>query len=304
MSILAIDIGGTKIKYGLIEDSFTDFQGLSISTPANGEFNQTAEVLDQLFQQYSGVKGVGIGFPGIVDYKTQTVQFSPNTIDWKGINVSKVLREKWNVPVVVDNDANLFTFAESKIGSAENCTHVLGITLGTGIGSGIVFDNEIYRGNRGAAGELGHTVVIPEGPLCSCGRRGCLESLIGKKAMQRDLQGFIGQGIVTSCSKSSTPEEMYLQARNGDLVCLEIFRKLSYYLGIALANAVNFFDFDGIVIGGGISSAFDLFIDNLKFYFHHHLINYPHRQVRIYPSGLKSRAALIGAGLLVEQLLR
>ncbi|MGC9366506.1 MAG: ROK family protein [bacterium] len=303
MSILALDFGGTKIKYGLIEKDYLQFQDNSITTPSGGQFSQTVEALDKLFQKFSEVKAVGIGFPGIVDFKKQTVRFSPNTSEWEGKNISRVLREKWNVPVVVDNDANLFTYAESKIGAGQKCSHVLGITLGTGVGSGVVINNEIYRGVNGAAGELGHTVVVPEGPLCSCGRRGCLESLVGKKAMQRDLAGYIQQGIATSCSKSCSPEEIYNQGLKGDLVALEIFRKLSIYLGIALANAVNFFDFDGIVLGGGISSAYRLFIEDLKFHFKHHLINFSQRQIKIYPSQLKSRAALIGAGLLAEKLL-
>lgn len=303
MPILALDFGGTKIKYGLIEKDFQQFQDNSIATPPGAQFSQTVEALDNLFKKFSEVKSVGIGFPGIVDFKNQTVKFSPNTSEWEGKNISDVLRKKWNVPVVVDNDANLFTYAESKIGAGEKCTDVLGITLGTGVGSGIVLDKEIYRGINGAAGELGHTVVVPEGPLCSCGRRGCLESLVGKKAMQRDLAGYLHQGIATTCSISSSPQEIYNQALKGDQVALEIFRKLSIYLGIALANAVNFFDFDGIILGGGISSAYHLFIEELKFHFNHHLINFPQRQVEIYPSRLKSRAALIGAGLLAEKIL-
>ncbi len=297
--ILSFDIGGTRIKYATISKDLNIIEHNITDTPPDGNCEKTIEVLNKIFLSFNNIDAVSIGFPGIVDYKNNIIKFAPNLLNWQNVEIGNILFKLWDKPVLVDNDANLFTYAETHLGSGKASKAVLGITLGTGVGSGIVFNGEIYRGVNYSAGELGHCILLPDGPLCSCGRRGCLESLVSKNAIRRRLLNSIKFGAQTICTIDDDPDDIYNAALKGDELACEIFSKSGHYLGIAIANAVNFFDFDCVVIGGGITGSYDLMLPSLQRSLNANLINFNLRNLKITRSKLNENAALLGGALLM-----
>jgi len=207
------------------------------------------------------------------------------------------------LPAFLENDANVAALGEQWRGAGQGSANMVMVTIGTGIGGGIVLDGRLYTGANGAAGELGHAVIEPGGPQCSCGRRGCLETLTSATAMVRMAREAMDRGVKTELSKEENLEarDIIMAARAGDRLALEIVEKAAYYLGIGLGNIINILNPDTIVIGGGVSRAGELLFEPLCRAARENCLESAGSIVRIVPAQLGNDAGFVGAAKLVLQ---
>ncbi|MGA8762302.1 MAG: ROK family protein, partial [Candidatus Sulfotelmatobacter sp.] len=209
--------------------------------------------------------GAGIGVPGIIDMQTGIVRKSANLPGWSDYPVRAEIEQRLKAHVVLENDANVAALGEKWLGAARDVANMAMVTLGTGIGGGIVLDGKIWHGMHGMAGEVGHVMVEPEGYPCGCGSRGCVEQYASATAVVRMAQEAISSGEAPMLAKASssdpefTAQSIYTLAIQGNEDAGRIFRSVGRYLGILLADIINVLNLDMYVIGGGVSSAWDAF---------------------------------------------
>jgi glucokinase len=249
INAIGVDIGATKIAGGFFVFDGKDIKAESwqkIPTPKTAK-EIVAEVVKMVkeLQEVRPIKGVGISVAGPVDTKKGKILNPPNLIQLANVNLRQMLETKLHLPITIENDARAFTLGQALFGKAKNERLVFGLTIGTGVGGGLVANGKIFKGAHDAATEIGHTVVDVNGPLCHCGRHGCLEEYISGRAIKRFT--------------NRTPEEAEAEARTGRLAAIHAWKRYGFYLGIGLANIVNTFDPAVIVIGGGLVNASDLY---------------------------------------------
>ncbi|MGQ9617774.1 MAG: ROK family protein [Candidatus Aminicenantia bacterium] len=292
MSWLGIDIGGTEIKSCLITNEEKIIKELNFPTPHD---------LDSLLQRFieiyenlstnEKIEGAGIGIAGFIDINEWVLRSSPNMKFLDGINLLDYFGSKINIPFIVDNDANMAAWGEFKIGAGTEVKNMVHVTLGTGVGSGIIIDGKLFHGSTGFGAELGHTVVNPEGIPCNCGGRGCLETEASAQKIVKNYLDLIGKETLL------TSKEVYDFARNGDERAIEAFRKAGYYLGIGLANVINLLNPELIVLGGGVMNAGDLIMKPVLEEIRKRAISFPFNSLKIVPALLGNKAGMIGAAL-------
>lgn len=295
--IAGIDLGGTNLKIGVfsLEGELLKIWKTS-SKPFKNPDNIKSAIIDELnrFEEYSNIQAIGIGVPGLVTNDGIVIE-SPNFPDWHEVNIMEILQKMLNAPVRVENDANLFAIGEGFAGSAKDCKNFVGITLGTGVGGGIILDGQIYRGNKGMAGEIGHIVIHPSGPICSCGKKGCLEAYSSataiKKMMEQQTQLILEAQDIAGL------------AMKGDKTAKKIFEKAGYHLGIGIATIVNLLDIEMVVIGGGVSNAWELLDKGIHKGFEEHTFKTHLEKVQIKKSLLGENAGIFGGFYIAKESL-
>jgi glucokinase len=288
MFIAGIDLGGTNIKFGIFSKEGELLKSWKASSKPLLDPKVIPDyIFDELkrYEQWSEIKALGIGVPGLVSVDG-IVKESPNFPDWKDVPVKQMLSEKFGIPVIVENDANLFTIGEGSFGNAKHCKNYVGITIGTGVGGGIVIDGNIVHGCKGMAGEIGHIVIHPSGPLCSCGKKGCLEAYSSATAIKKIM--FHQTGLELEA------EDVAKLALKGDKVALKVFEKVGYHLGIGIATIVNLLDVEVVVIGGGVSKSWDLLQKHIQKGFVEHTFKVHLDTVKIEKSLLGDNAGIFG----------
>jgi len=262
----AVDIGGTKIAVGMVTESGQVLARKESPTDAASYANSLATIGGLLREtaQIAGVEitGIGIGSTGPVDPftgKFGEVDFLPG---WRGQNPVEDLTRIFHVPVALENDADAAAIAEAGWGAGKNKSRLIYVTVGTGIGGGIVFDGHLYRGVGGAHPELGHQVIDPAGPLCSCGFRGCWESLAAGPAMAAWLDANAPADYPHR--EHLTAKRICQLARQDDALAQQAVKREAYYLGIGLANLINLFTPDLIVLSGSLMKSSPLFLDGIR----------------------------------------
>ena len=294
---LGLDLGGTNIKVVVLDDATGTEKVVSSETvPTFAERGPAAvvarlvDIARGITESQTGIKAIGIGVPGLFDVTLGTIELFPNLPGpWRGQPVRDPVAEDLGLPVTLINDARAFTLAEGTIGAGLGSSTLVCVTLGTGIGGGIMFDGELYTGPLGVAGEIGHQTVLPDGPLCGCGNRGCAEALARADA-------------IAARAGRRTVEEVYTGVEAGEPDCLEAVRFAAYYLGIALANAVALLGPDRIVIGGGISEAGDVALDPIRHAVRERVTLVPTDSINVVPAALGSKAGAVGAALAARSL--
>jgi len=307
---IGIDIGGTNTQIGFVDQDGKVFLETTMSTVLGETFEEYLEELygviteaiastDEKFD----IIGIGIGAPNGNYYKG-TIEFAPN-LKWKGvIEVTKLVAEKFKVPAVLTNDANAAAIGEMMFGGAKGMKNFIIITLGTGLGSGIVVNGELVYGHDGFAGELGHVVVEKGGRLCGCGRRGCLETYASATGIRRTAFEVIAdRNQETLLSKLSyddiTSFKIYEAAQNGDHIAREIFRETGRYLGEALADFVANGSPEAIFLFGGLANAGELILDPTEKFMEENLLHIFKNKVKLQISQLnEGDAAVVGAAAL------
>jgi glucokinase len=262
----AVDIGGTKIAVGVVDDGGKVLSRMQAPTDPDrydGGLNVIAGMLRETASQ-AGVElsGIGIGSTGPVDPirgEFGDVDFLPG---WRGRNPVKDLAQIFNVRVALENDGDAAALAEAGWGAGRNRSRLIYVTVGTGIGGGIVLDGKLYRGVDGAHPEVGHHVVDPAGPECSCGFHGCWESLAAGPAMAAWLEGHAPPGYPHR--ERMTAKRICELAQQGDAVALQAVEHEAYYLGLGLANLINLFTPDAIVLSGSVMKSAPLFLDRIR----------------------------------------
>jgi glucokinase len=288
---LGLDLGGTNIKWVVLEgDGVPEVLGRgTLPTDGGGGPDVVASRLtqarDDAFRQYGPIETVGLGVPGLFDAQTGGVSLFPNLPGpWRGYPLRDEVSRGLASDVVMINDARAFTIAESTMGSGRGARIVVAMVLGTGVGGGITIDGRLHLGAFGTAGEIGHQTVLPDGPMCGCGNRGCVESLTKADALA-ELAGM------------DSAEEVYENAARGDERSLDAIAQVAEYLGIALANTVTVIGPDVVVVGGGIAAAGDLLFVPLREAIRRRVTLVPVDRLSVVPASLGSVAGAIGAAL-------
>ena len=272
--VIGIDIGGTKISVSLAKKDGTIVEKKELNTRVRSDAKSSIkEIVDTvnliLFQQRisaSDILGIGVSVPGAVSPEKGIIPESPNLPGWKGIRIKDILRKKFRRPVFINNDAKASALAEKLFGIGNKVNNFIYVTVSTGIGSGIIIGGELVTGASFSAGEIGHTTIIPGGPQCNCGKRGCLEALSSgtaiaaqaKRMMEAGKFNELGSYKMRPGNGRLTAEIVADAAREGDPLAIQILRNAGHFLGIGLANVINILNPEVVVLGGGVMKAGDL----------------------------------------------
>jgi glucokinase len=268
---IGIDVGGTKVLGGVVDEAGKVLTTARKDTPRQGgsALTQTiADVAKELLQQHS-VTSVGVSAAGFVSSDRKTMLATPNIADWNGVDLDNQLTKLIGLPVVIENDANAAAWGEAKFGAGKNQDHMMMLTVGTGIGGGIVVNGALYRGAFGIAAEFGHMRVVPEGHICGCGARGCFEQYASGNALLRHAREAInaspevarnllsrGDGTVAGLTGQAITDA----ARDGDPVALAAFNTTGQWLGAGIASLAVLLDPACVVIGGGVIDAGEILL--------------------------------------------
>ncbi|MEP7318361.1 MAG: ROK family protein [Panacibacter sp.] len=313
--VIGIDIGGTGTKFGIVDRVGNVLFSGDISTKKHkavetfiDELHDHLKVLIDKAGGVGRIKGIGVGAPN-GNYYTGTVEYAPN-LPWKGIiPLAKMISDKFKLPVVLTNDANAAALGEMMYGAAQGMKDFIMITLGTGVGSGIVANGHLIYGHDGFAGELGHTIIIPDGRMHDgTGKKGSLESYASATGVRLTALEKLKQTKIKSILRSFKPEEIdskkvFEAAIAGDALAKEIFEFTGKILGMALANAVMFSSPEAIILFGGLTKAGELILKPTREHMEANLIQIFQNKVKILVSHLKeSDAAILGASALAWEL--
>ncbi|MEG1586474.1 MAG: ROK family protein [Bacteroidales bacterium] len=308
---VGIDIGGTNTVFGIVDARGTVITSSSIKTQKYLDVNEYVDELykglSTLIDQVGGaekIKGIGVGAPN-GNYYTGNIEFAPN-LPWKGvIPLAKMLTQKFGIPVNLTNDANAAAIGEMTYGAARGMKDFIMITLGTGVGSGIVINGQLVYGHDGFAGELGHVIVRkPNGRTCGCGRTGCLEAYASATGVARTAREFLEIRKEPSAlrqipNNEITSKDVYEAAVAGDKMAQEIFEFTGHILGEAFADFVAFSAPEAIILFGGLSRAGDMIMDPIVEAMERNLLNIWKGKIKVLFSELKeSDAAVLGASAL------
>jgi glucokinase len=302
---VGVDIGGTRMSVGLVGHDGRIMEVERFHTPrqagADACLRELLQVTRRLIAEarmFGKPKAIGIGFGGPVDSVAGTVRRSHHVGGWAGLPIAELFAEATGLPVFLENDANAGALAEAIFGAGRGQSTVLYVNVGTGIGGGLVVNRRIYGGAHSFAGEIGHIVLLPGGPLCPCGKRGCLEALasgeaIGRRADELREAGELGESALASIT-DLTGRVVGEYAVHGDEAARRIVAEAGRFLGWALAIACNLLDPDVIVVGGGVAALGPLYIEPARCRFRELVIDLL-ADVPILPAALGYDAGVVGA---------
>ena len=300
--VIGIDVGGTNIKLGLVNPSGKIISRTNLETKAF--IRNKKRLIDALIQavkdliSQNGLKkkdiaGIGIGFPGLVDPVQGNVIFLPNIPGWKNVPFRQIFKNRLGIPTFIDNDVKLITLGEWRYGAGRGVKNLICLTLGTGVGSGLVLNNQLYRGASYVAGELGHMPLNEKGLSCNCGGYGCLETYIGKNYLYKSAGKMMNR-------KGVTTPEMFKLANQGNPKALKFWKEISTHLGNGLVGIVNLLNPELIIIGGGVSNNYKYIFPTVRGVIQKKAMIAQRSIVRIVRGQLGDDAGIIGAKALVS----
>jgi glucokinase-like ROK family protein len=313
--IVGLRLGSTTIRAVLL-----DVKG-SIVRKSNEYVDAKAAegiILDQLFAAVSNllreqgltirqIAGIGIAVPGALDAHTGVCLYAPHHPNWKNVSLKTLFEEKFDTPCFVDHVNNCSALGEMWFGRGKGIKNFLCVLLGTGISTGIIINGNVYRGVDCASGEFGHTCIVPQGPECACGRRGCLETYasgpaLARMAMEiaREHEDSILHALVGGRLEYITAETVCLAADGGDAAALEIFERMGYYLGIGISNLINLLNPERIILNGRVARAGRFFIPSLMRTLEEHAWHISKRNIEV--SDLENGAVLGAAGVVLQEI--
>jgi glucokinase len=305
---IGLDVGGTKIAGGVVTSAGEILERIVVPTPSVDDETNTLVVLrrviDELRGRHPQVEAIGVGAAGMVEWPAGYIRWAPNNA-YRALPLRKLLEEATRLPTIVENDANVAAWAESRFGSGAGYDDIVCLTVGTGIGGGLILGGRLYRGKAGIGAEVGHIIVNPEGRSCGCGNNGCLEALAagpalgayGREAAQTDPDGYLAK--LAGGSANVTGETVFAAACDGDPTARSLFEQLGYWLGIGIASLVTLFNLELVVIGGGLGTTGELLLAPARASFERFVFARSQRQLpSIVPARLGVEAGLIGAAAL------
>lgn len=300
---IGIDVGGTNIKFGLVDQSGHIFDRSRLltkdckSSPRQlilalcGQIQMMVKK-NALSQKY--LAGIGVGVPGLVDARQGIVKSLTNIFGWKNVSLASQVKKELGVPVFLDNDVNLIALGEWKYGAGKNCANLVCITLGTGVGGGLILNNALYRGEGFTAGEIGHIPINEQGPQCNCGSYGCLERYVGNQYLLQRARKIFKQ-------KSIQLEDVSRMAREGNAKAIAFWEQAGEKVGQALAGVVNVLNPRRIIIGGGVAKSFRFLVPGIRRVIQMKAMKIPAAMVKVVPAKLGDDAGLLGAQVLVKE---
>jgi glucokinase len=311
-NVIGVDVGGTKVAAARVDgnECVAHVEKPTELDSSEALIGQIESVVKEVIDQQGEPVAIGIGLPSQIDFASGTVVASVN-IPLEGVPLGKELGDRLGIPVHVDNDANCAALAEAHFVKGGPASHLVMYTLGTGVGGGAVIDGRIFRGATGLGAELGHQVIDWDGPDCpgTCPNRGCLEALCSGMALERDATEFaqdhpdslIGRLLSEGDRDKVRGRDVVKAARDGDADARKLLERLGTYLGVGLSGAINTFEPEYIVIGGGLSQGADLFLDRAREEAAARALPALVERVKIQLAEGGAKAGLIGAGLLAAQ---
>lgn len=310
---VGVDVGGTKVLAGIVDAAGTVSRAARRSTPGRRvDAGMVEDALTEAVREVTGdaqLGAVGLAAAGFVDATGEKVRFAPH-LPWLDEPVRARLEDRWGVPVLLENDATAAAHAEATYGAARGVDDALVVTMGTGIGGGIILGGRLHRGWNGMAGEFGHMQVVPDGLPCECGNRGCWEQYSSGGALVRFAQDGMGS-MPTVMEERCSGNPAFLTglmvteaAEAGDLLAREAFAHVGDWLGVGLANLVAAFDPAIVVVGGGVSAAGDKLLEPARIALTRSVVGAGHRDIPpLVPAKLGPEAGLVGAADLVRRLV-
>jgi glucokinase len=311
--ILALDFGGTKHAAGLITEGETEwlaYRRIPAPHESNGEKDRAAmfALADELLLNIDGeLAAIGVSFGGPVNWERGEVILSHHVPGWEATPLRDLLQARYNVPTCMDNDANAAALGEWRYGVGVGCRSLLYITISTGIGGGWVFNGSIHRGADSMAGEIGHLAVDPNGPICVCGKRGCVETIgcgtaIGQEMMAREAGQVRSHTDWVAGSKTAwTGEDVNRAAEAGNPLAIEVMERAAWALGVGIGHAITLMNPEKVVLGGGVTNAGNVYWNKLRVTASQYVL--PQMRVDLVKAGLGGDSPLWGAVALAQQAL-
>ncbi len=313
---IGIDVGGTNVKIALVDKSGKIIYSNSVPTYAKMGYEYTVNNIKQAIKDLmketnttaKDIDGIGFDFPGQVDYKTGVVKLAPNIPGWVNVPIAQMIEEEFHIPTRIDNDVRCAALGEMKFGAGQGCENFVCITVGTGIGSGLVINGQLVRGASNAAGEIGHIKLqMKDGLICGCGDTGCLEAYASGPSIVAMAQDYIKGGKSTKFREMAaaeggeiTPYMVAKAAEAGDPVAKRIFAIVGEYIGIGLTSVINLLNPEKVIIGGGVAEAGDLLLDPIRKTIKERAMVVAGSAVEIVPAQLGNSAGVIGASMLID----
>ena len=312
--VVGIDIGGTKLATVVADDSGNILS--KVRRPTDAEkgpeyaiqllFEMVYETIAQAGLEQEAIAAIGVSCGGPLDTKTGVVYSPPNLPGWDAFPLKAHLESEFNIPTIIENDANASALAEYRFGGGRGYDAVLYMTMSTGIGGGIVIDGRIYHGANDSAGEVGHQILLPDGPLCGCGKRGCLEALCSGPAIARRAKEAVRKesntAILTWADgdiETIKSEHVLAAARQGDTLALKLVDETAYYMGWGIANLVNILNPDIVLLGTIAIAAGDLLLEPIRKTVSKFAMERPAEAVKIIPAQLGESLGDLAAIALV-----
>ncbi len=312
---IGVDWGGTSLKIGLLDSKFSLKLKRTIPTKEIARKEDFLSVFPKAIFSLikeaginnEDIKGLGIGAPGVIDVRKGYIYLLPNVKGWENVPLKRLLEKRLPFNVYIDNDANLYALAESKLGAGKNFNNLLCLTLGTGVGGGLILNKKLHRAQNLSNCEAGHICVELEGRTCSCGAKGCIETFVGNKYLvnfylENTQNRFtpIVRRLMKS-EKELTPQILYKAALLGDKLSQRVFGRLANALGVYIAGIVNLLGLEAVIIGGGVVGAWRLISEDIKKIVKKYTMPPFNRKVKVLKAKLRKNAGILGAGILAKE---
>ena len=313
---IGIDVGGTNVKIALVDDKGKIIYSNSVPTYANMGYEYTVNNIKQAIRDLmketktdsKTIQGIGFDFPGQVDYKKGIVKLAPNIPGWVNVPIAKMIEDEFQIPTKIDNDVRCAALGELNFGAGKGCENFVCITVGTGVGSGLVVNGKLVRGAANAAGEIGHIKLqMNDGPICGCGDTGCLEAFASGPSIVAMAQDYLKSGKSTKFRELAgaegeiTPYLVAKAAEAGDPVARRIFEIIGTYLGMGLTSVINLLNPEKVIIGGGVAEAGELLLAPVRKTIQERAMVVARESVEIVPAQLGNSAGVIGASMLIAE---
>lgn len=305
--VLAADLGGTNLRMAVVAESGAILHSVRDATPESGDYaeivSRIAETAKQCRDAVASTASparLSLAIPSSVRPYDGRILYSPALPKLNGSNLAEDVSRAAQVPVSLENDANAAAVGENWLGASKGFGTSICVTLGTGVGGGIILNGALYRGIDGTAAEIGHVCIVPDGRPCGCGSRGCLEQYASATAISRfarELAEVFPESVLND-RKDVTSLEVFNAGMAGDARALEVFRRMAYYLGAGLSGLVNVLNPEAIVIGGGAAAGWDLFIGDLRSELNKRAFQQPAERVKLLRAALGDDAGILGAARL------
>ncbi len=305
--VLATDLGGTNLRMAAVSEAGDILFRTRSKTPATRSREEILELITELARECKNEVGssgeiiaFGIAAPAVIDHDAGIILVAPNLPDLNGLAISEYLNRSVGCRVLLENDATAAAIGEHWKGASQGVSSSICLTMGTGVGGGLIIDGKPLRGIDGTAGEIGHICVEPFGVPCACGSNGCLEQYASATAVVRITEELIASGKQSSLTGMGgySSHDVYNAGLAGDAVAQEVFSTVGFYLGVALGGLINVLNPEAIVIGGGASDGWDLFIDSTEAQIAKRAFHQPAQRVRIMRAKLGDDAGILGVAKL------
>lgn len=302
--VIAADLGGTNLRLAAINSEGKILGRSRGETPRSSDSTAIVLAISKMADELRRTLPRGLhasvfaaAVPGVIDSANGLIAHSPNLPELDGADFSAKLSHLLGLPVVLENDANAAAIGENWLGASRGLANSICITLGTGVGGGIILNGSIFRGADGNAGEVGHICVVPDGPPCGCGSWGCLEQYSSASAIVRMARELLSDYPNSSLVNTDSPTSaaVFAAGKAGDSLALEVFRRAGFYLGVASASLINLLNPEAIVIGGGASAGWELFIGETMNQIKQRAFRRPAERVKIVRAILGDDAGILGA---------